>query len=742
MTPLESQGVNAGALRVASRTTAPALVVAQPALTAVTEKSAAKPIVAATAAAPTLVEASLTPRIQDLKMIEPAFAGRISAMPSTTTDGLTRQQLSAPILQGDFVDTSVLEDPREAAKKYFVMGYAVAEENTTTGRRFAVRMLAKDQGWELSVTLAKVTPDEIVRANPGALELPHRIVLLLQYKQRVNGVLATLEEIPFTRTTVEGSVARGTLTIESLAKRDEIYEALTDKDFDATLIVRRAARVAVPATPVMKFTSKLVRSDAVVAAKAFSTAAVAPADLRLMDIGIVPPFILTQNPQPSPPPPPSPPLFRETERVLDLRLKFFFDATLHGYLFEGLGTIIPGTSRGLQRTQVSWNGRSYSYYQDDRSRNLFYYLPDTFKIARRPEAPHRPLLSAAFESQDGSRDALRVAVTYCAVPIVTRERLSAALPSLKSLVPPEILATAPLQLEPLLPDPAQVRLKLAVPGSDVAAGPFTERKGAAVDLRAGIVDAVTQLTLDEFRGLFEAMFSEGQLLFTGSVSFQLGNIGEEIPFQLRIHDTAEPLAGWTQASSGDTTTVTVTNPIESALRIHKVNAIVVDGTGSSSRPLDAIDGALPIDVPPSGSARFRLSGAAGTTLAGLDLSGLQTLPARDAIFNLVLDPSTRAEYLRPIKVKTFPQTFAARADAPQQQVLSVVVDFDDGSTVELTANQLEVPTTVPVPVVGFVLGTELRQTYRYKVTVVRLAGPTTDADWRTGESGILFPAIA
>ena len=92
-------------------------------------------------------------------------------------------------------------------------------------------------------------------------------------------------------------------------------------------------------------------------------------------------------------------------------MKFFFDATLHGYVFEGLGTVIPGASRGLQRTQVSWNGRSYSYYQDDRSRNLFYYLPDTFKIARRPEAPHRPLLSAAFESQDGSRDALRVAVT-------------------------------------------------------------------------------------------------------------------------------------------------------------------------------------------------------------------------------------------------------------------------------------------------------------------------------------------
>ena len=312
MTPLESQGVNVGALRVASRTSAPALVVAQPAPVAVTERPAEKPSTAA--AAPTLVEASLTPRIQDLKTIEPAFAGRISAIPSTTADGLTRQQLSVPILQGDFVDASVLEDPRDAAKKYFVMGYAVAEETTTAGRRFAVRMLAKDQGWELSVALAKVAPDENVRANPGALELPHQIVLLLQYKQRVNGVLATLEEIPFTRTTVEGNVARGTLTIESLAKRDEIYEALTDKDFDATLIVRRAARVAVPATPMVKFTSKLMRSDVAVAATSFSTAPAAPAGLRLIDIGIVPGVILTQNPQPSPPPPPPPRRHRSFEK--------------------------------------------------------------------------------------------------------------------------------------------------------------------------------------------------------------------------------------------------------------------------------------------------------------------------------------------------------------------------------------------------------------------------------------------
>jgi hypothetical protein len=480
----------------------------------------------------------------------------------------------------------------------------------------------------------------------------------------------------------------------------------------------------------------------------FSTAASVGmvANIRIADGGVFarpevvkparPELVKPVRPSPPPPPPPPAPRYRETERVVDQRLRFTFDPALHGYVFEGIGTIVPGASRGLQRTQVTWNGRPHSYYQHDRSRNVFYYLPDTFKIARRPDAPHRPLVSVRFDAQDGTREALSVTVTYCAVPVVRRERLLEALPTLRGMVPPEILATAPLQLEPLLADSA-LRLRLSLPGVDAAHGPFAERPGAAADMRAGIVDAVSGLSLDQFRGVFDAMLSQGQLLFTGDVSFQSGGIVEEIPFQLRLHDTAEPRVRWTVAP--DRTTVTITNTIESPLEVRRLMAVLGDGAASAMQPLEPAEGALPLEIPPGGAGRFRIP--AGQTLAEIDLSDVDTLPAKDVVFNLLLDPTTRPEYRRPIKVKVFPPTFAAPADDPARQVLAIFVDFEDGTTVELSPTQLEVPVDVPVPVLGFVLGTESRQTYRYKVTVVRLNGPATDAEWRTGESGILVPPV-
>ena len=149
---------------------------------------------------------------------------------------------------------------------------------------------------------------------------------------------------------------------------------------------------------------------------------------------------------------------------------------------------------------------------------------------------------------------------------------------------------------------------------------------------------------------------------------------------------------------------------------------------------------MPLDLPPLASAQFRLPRSAGTPL-DLDLSGVRAIPDRDTIFDLILDPSTRAAYLRQITVKTFAQTFAPPADAPQKQVMAVVVDFDDGSAVELSATRLESTVNVPVPIANFVLEKDLVQPYRYKVTTVRLSGATTDPEWRTGESKILFPTI-
>jgi hypothetical protein len=303
-------------------------------------------------------------------------------------------------------------------------------------------------------------------------------------------------------------------------------------------------------------------------------------------------------------------------------------------------------------------------------------------------------------------------------------------------------AAGGIELEPLLPDPANIKLKLSYPGADVQGGPFALRPQAAADLRAGIVDALN-LSLDQFRALYDAMFSTGQLLFTGMVEFQMGGVGEQIPFQLRIADTAEPFASWTQTANGEDVSIILNNEVECALVVRHLDAVVSADDAISVKPVDAMNGAYPVQIPPSKSAEFRLPHASPPSITALDLSDVSGTPDKDTIYNLILDASTPPAFMRQITVKTFDRTFKAAADNPQNQVMSVVVDFEGGVTVELTADRLEVPNVnIPVPVANFVLGKEESQTYRYKLTVVRLSGVTPDKDWRSGESGLLFVVVS
>ena len=131
-----------GAVRLANNTRSPVFVSTVPMREAVIARPETAPIVAAN---PKVVRPVMTAQIQDLKMIDPAVAARISRIPfRPPRPGVERSALTAPVLQGDtLAENSVLEDPHDPAKKFFVMGYAVGEETATTGRQFSVRMVAK-----------------------------------------------------------------------------------------------------------------------------------------------------------------------------------------------------------------------------------------------------------------------------------------------------------------------------------------------------------------------------------------------------------------------------------------------------------------------------------------------------------------------------------------------------------------------------------------------------------------------
>jgi len=224
------------------------------------------------------------------------------------------------------------------------------------------------------------------------------------------------------------------------------------------------------------------------------------------------------------------------------------------------------------------------------------------------------------------------------------------------------------------------------------------------------------------------------------VEFDLGGTGEQIPFQLRFQSLAEPFARWTQAAAGEDLVVRLANEIESPLRVLQLEAIVRQDGHLTVKPLTPEGGAYPVAVDPAKTSDFRLPQAGGMTLTEIDFSDVECQPDREAIYQLLLDPSTLPAYLREIKVKTFKPVFQEQPANPQTQVMSIVVDFQGGASVELTAEQLEAGVKVPVPLAGFIIGNEESLDYRYRVTIARLGGVTADTEWRTGQSGILFPA--
>lgn len=713
---------------LAVRTQPPVFALARPGAAGVAASIA--PVASQSAAA------NLSPalRVRDLKFIDPRFALRVSGIPGFAVAGVPRDQLTVPVsLSGELTDTTLLEDPRDATKKYFVMGYQLDVESTTHGPQFAARLLAKGDGAELSVTLVKAPPATVTRDHPTAQELPHEVALLIRYKQRINGQPSAYCEWAFTSTSMDGGRIRGVLALENLQKRNELYGAITDAELGCTLIVRRKAAIAVPvpaaAPPAPPAGIHLEPRPALLAVRP---------DIRaefLIRRPFPPGWVSPGGTLSTPPP-----LFRQTDRTLDQELPFHLDPALNRYVFEGLGAVPPGASQGLLRKVIPWKGQPAVYYQDDRARNLFYYLPDTFKIGRRPASPHEPLMSVRFDSADGSKEQMRATLTYYAAPFINRDRLASALPAMQALVPPEILAASSgIELEPLLPDPSKITLKLAFPGADPAGGPFAPRPQASVDLRSGIVDALT-MNLDQFRAVFEAMFSGGQLLFSGSVEFDLGGAGEQVPFQLRFQSLAEPFARWTQATDGDDLVISLANEIESKLRVLQLEAIVRQEDSLLVKPLTSATGSYPVEVEPGKTGDFRLPQASGMVLNGIDFSEVECAPDRETIYHLLLDPSTLPAYLREIKVKTFKPVFQEQPANPQNQVMSVVVDFQGGASVELTADRLEASVKVPVPLAGFIIGNEVSLDYHYRVTVARLGGVTADTQWRTGQSGILFPA--
>jgi hypothetical protein len=448
----------------------------------------------------------------------------------------------------------------------------------------------------------------------------------------------------------------------------------------------------------------------------------------------------------------SPMLFRQVDRVLDDCVApnpFVFPPALHGYIFGAI-TATPGEHFELVRHQVTWKGQPRSYYQNPVRSYEFYYLPDAFKIARLPQSPHKPTMSVRFTTTDASIDAVQVSLDYIALPFVDPARLEAASSELKQKItdplPPDANGPA---FEPLLNPPDKTQFLLAVPRSDASSGPFDDRKGAMVDLRSGIHDSLS-LNMSQFQAVYDALFGGSINLLSGNVVMNLGGEQEAIPFAARMDDLIGEVFSYEEFPDEESggLKISLKNAIESPIIINELNAEIRRGEAATTgqiRKLVSLENTdqLPVELKPGQDLRLLLVPSsplpgAGALHAVFDLTGIKVQPDKDAVWNAVLDDAL-AVYPRLITVKTFKQKFDPPPDNADNQIMAVVVDFEGGVSVELTADKLE-ERDVPLPasIGDYVLRKPDQGQYRYKLRVIRLSGETRDTEWRTDITTTLY----
>ncbi len=679
----------------------------------------AQPVKAIEVSVPTAGPVFTTP-IQNIRFIDPVFAQNIINL-RTPTEGVPRGQINVPVSPSENVtDELIFDGASDPSLKFYIPRYRLAEQSVGGQQRYQIALQQSGEEWTLTVHLQKYRAPAIAALAPEATEMDHRIAVFLKHNQLAGGTVIAKEELEFQEKTNEPNGICAVLRGNTIAERDLIYQTLTDPAYGATFIVRNWVTVAVP----VPRTNEQTQSSPTTVIRDHRTNEQTPptptpiirdhrtnvmAMPRMARFGAIQGVAIGElNPTAETP---TEPLFRQVDRVLDDCVDpnpFVFPPALHGYIFGNV-TATPGERFDLVRHQIRWKEIMHSYYQNPVRSNQFYYLPDAFKIGRRPESPHNPVMSVRFTTTDASIDAVQVSLDYIALPFVDPARLQAAASELKQKItqplPPDANG---LDFEPLLNPPDKTQLLVAIPRSDTASGPFDDRKGAMVDLRSGIHDSLS-LNMSQFQAVYDALFG--------------GSINLLSPVRIDAL-TAEIRRGEGRVRG----------------QIQKLVKTGVMEPGSSEDSM----GELPVDLKAGEELRLLLVPSSplppgeGPLHAFFDLTGIKVQPDKDAIWNAILDPSTPEVYLKSITVKTFKQKFDPPPDNADNQIMAVVVDFEGGASAELNADNLERAVPLPLPIADYVLRKPDQGQYRYKVRVIRLSGETGDTEWRTDSKTPLF----
>ncbi|MCC6456067.1 MAG: hypothetical protein IT328_14025 [Caldilineaceae bacterium] len=602
-----------------------------------------------------------------------------------------RSQMQVPIAPAGEINASTqFQDPVDGTKTYYIPTFNLAEQ-TEGDTRVRVLFEGADQNWTLTVHI--VTGQR----QPTGTTINHSVALALRFV--LPSMTSITKEIPFVFEQEDPFTLKATCTLTGLSERDQVVQALTQTEYRTQVVARCTMNVAIPVEVDQTTGEQLYR-----------------AENRTVDVS------LDRDP-------------------------FLFDTNNHSYIFRAL----PGISQhtfGVIPRQVEYQGRSHQYYQDEANPPLFYYLPDSFKITRNAVAPFVPSLRVQFRSEDGTAEKMRYALEYGVTPVFVVDRLDKARAELKSFLPsPMPAGITEAIFQPLVVNEIeQLRYTVTIPRAGAAGVVREERAGLVKNLTDGFADILDDLSLENFQGIFDALFGKSAVILSGDVFVDGGGQRPDASITLvaRLNDLYGPIFEEKDEAAADgTVTVTLTNRIESPVLVRSIPGSIVSGTDILPATLDnlAKSGApaqFPVQVGAGEMLTFRLvpnqAPANPAQVAALyDLDDVEVQPDANAVWQAVLDNSVAVTHLRTIHVRTFAEWFA-----PTTDVQAIALDFADGDTpVVLTPGNLEAAAVIHMPPANIILRETSKGEYRYTMVVVRASGQQQKE--LTDRLDVLFP---
>ena len=445
---------------------------------------------------------------------------------------------------------------------------------------------------------------------------------------------------------------------------------------------------------------------------------------------------------------PAGPLYLEGDHVLedvadpDL---FYFAQDIHGYIYGG---VTGGSAEDLtlKPVRAQWEGRNYLYLQRASEPHVFFYLPDAFKLARDPDPPHKPLLRVWI--RPGTLDEVQVNLDYMAVPSVDSERLAGTADQLREEVEDTLPegVSAPVY-EPLPVSSQNVTFRLMLPRAENGSTANEVQTEALIDVTSSITGSISR-SLSGFESIFDALLSSSTsaVVFQGTIEATGlgGDRPEVIPFTARLNDLVGPPLDVAHSLQPRTVDVTLTNAIESPVRVRELAAAIEYGDSTGDAEIVEVTPALPADLQPGGTLELvvRPVPAASGRITGvrIDQTEVDVRPDKEKIWDAILDDSVEPSYDRPITVVAT-YVFQAQAEATDP-IQAVVVDFDRGNAIELTAAEPEGEGKVAVPVADIILRNEQESSYRYRLQVARRSGSVArDTDSREDDIDRLLLSV-